>query len=62
MTSVDKDKTLENPVIFWSSIGVAISASFATIMKFNTVPLISTVIAGFFIGYRVFQYDRNRKK
>ena len=50
MTSFNKDKTLENPVIFWSSIGVAISASFATIMKFSTVPLISTVIAGFFIG------------
>jgi|TARA_B100000767_G_C19657121_1_gene489362 membrane protein DedA with SNARE-associated domain len=53
MTSSNNDKELENPVIFWSSIGVAISASFATTMKFNILTLILTVIAGLFIGMTV---------
>ncbi len=50
MKSPNTDNELENPCIFWASIGVAISASIPTIIKFNTVPLILTVITGFLIG------------
>jgi membrane protein DedA with SNARE-associated domain len=50
MKSPNTDNELENPCIFWASIGVAISASMATIMKFSIFPLILTIIAGLLIG------------
>ena len=53
MKSPNTDNELENPVIFWASIGVAISASIATIMKFSIFPLILTIIAGLLIGMAV---------
>ncbi len=33
--AINKEEELENPIIFWISIGVAISASTATTMKSN---------------------------
>ena len=62
MTSSYKAKTLENSVIFWSSIGVAISAPFATTMKFNILTLILTVIAGLFIGMTVGYFSNTESK
>lgn len=58
MKSHDTDKDLETPMIFWASIGVAISACLATIMKFNILLLIITIIAGLFIGMAVGYFSK----
>lgn len=46
---------LENPVIYWGSIGVAISSSTAAVMKFEWLGLVLSVaaglVAGLVIGY-----------
>ncbi len=58
MKSSNKDKTLETPVIFWSSMGVAISTSIATIMKFSTLFVVITIIAGLLIGMTVGYFSK----
>jgi hypothetical protein len=62
MKSHETDKELENPMIFWASIGVAISASLATIMKFNILLLIITIIAGLFIGMAVGYFSKTENE
>ena len=58
MKSSNTNKALENSVIFWSSIGVAISASIATIMKYSTLSLVITVIAGLLVGMVVGYFSK----
>lgn len=58
MKSPNTDNELEKPCIFWASIGVAISASMATIMKFSIFPLILTIIAGLLIGMAVGYFSK----
>jgi uncharacterized membrane protein len=62
MKSSNKDKTLETPVIFWSSIGVAISTSIVTIMKFSTLFVVITIIAGLLLGMTVGYFSKAKSE
>ena len=46
----NNNEKLDSPIIFWTSIGVAISASTATTLKFELFGLILSVTAGVAIG------------
>ncbi|WP_019030121.1 hypothetical protein [Colwellia piezophila] len=46
----DIQEELDSPIIFWTSIGVAISASTATTMKLEVLGLVLSVAAGVAIG------------
>ena len=51
MKHSDKNnETLEKPILFWGSIGVAISASLSTAMKVGGLNTIFITLAGFAIG------------
>lgn len=51
MKNSDKNnEKLEKPIIFWGSIGVAISASLSTAMKFGGLNTIFITLTGFTIG------------
>lgn len=60
--TVKKDEELESPMIFWTSIGVAISASTATTMKFELLALIVSVAAGAMIGAAVGYFSKDKSK
>ena len=45
-----KNSKLEKPVIFWGSIGVAISASTSASMEVSDVATILIILAGLVIG------------
>ncbi len=57
-----KSEKLENPILFCSSIGVAISASTATTMKFDTLGLILSVAAGVTIGAIIGYFTQKEQK
>jgi len=51
MNNSDKDnEKLDSPIIFWGSIGVAISASTSTAMKVGGLNTIFITLAGLAIG------------
>ena len=51
MNNSDKDnEKLDSPIIFWGSIGVAISASLSTVMKAGGLNTIFITLAGLTIG------------
>ena len=54
------EEELENPMLFWASIGVAISASTATIMKFELLGLVLTITAGLVIGAAVGYFSKDK--
>jgi len=56
------DEKLDSPIIFWTSIGVAISASTATTMKLELLGLILSVTAGVVIGATVGYFTKKEQE
>jgi uncharacterized membrane protein len=63
MNNKDKKKEeLEQPIIFWSSIGVAISTSCATAMKMGTWEVVLCTLAGLVIGFTVGYWTKKEQE
>lgn len=58
----NNDEELDNPIMFWTSIGVAISASTATTMKLELLGLILSVTAGVVIGATVGYFTKKEQE
>ncbi len=52
---------LENPMLFWAFIGVAISASTATTMKLDVLGVVLSIVAGVVIGMTVGNFTKKIK-
>jgi hypothetical protein len=57
-----ENETLDNPIIFWISIGIAISASTATTMKLDILGLILSISAGVIIGAVVGYFTKKEQE
>jgi hypothetical protein len=51
--TTNKNEELEQPIVFWSAIGVAISTSCATAMKLGTWEVVLSTLTGLAIGFMV---------
>lgn len=55
------EEELDNPIIFWTSIGVAISASTATTMKLDVLGLVLSITAGVVIGATIGYFTKKEQ-